>query len=195
MEHAPQLRKIVVQLETVHHDGGPRLGQPLLRGICAAVIANPHAGRYVPDLTDWMESLRPLALELAQRLVAALGVAPADIQAFGKGALVGVDGEHEHAAAWHAPGGHGLKTLLNARGFVTAGQAMGTIGTSLHIPLVYVNSPWVRSHFDAVDLSIADAPRPREIVLALAASTGGRVHARLGGLTAAQAEAGEGPKA
>jgi hypothetical protein len=195
MEHAPQLRKIVVQLETVHHDGGPRLVQPLLRGICAAVIANPHAGRYVPDLTDWMESLRPLALELAQRLVAALGVAPADIQAFGKGALVGVDGEHEHAAAWHAPGGHGLKTLLNARGFVTAGQAMGTIGTSLHIPLVYVNSPWVRSHFDAVDLSIADAPRPREIVLALAASTGGRVHARLGGLTAAQAEAGEGPKA
>ena len=194
MEHAPQIRKVVVQLETVHHDGGPRLEQPLLRGVCAAVIANPHAGRYVADLADWMESLRPLALELAERLVSALAVKPEQIQAFGKGALVGVDGEHEHAAAWHAPGGHGLKTLLKALGFVTAGQAMGTIGTSLHIPLVYVNSPWVRSHFDAVDIAIADAPRPREIVLALAASTGGRVHARLGGLTAAQAESGEGQK-
>jgi len=123
-----------------------------------------------------------------------LRVGPEAIQAFGKGALVGVDGEHEHAAVWHAPGGHGLKSVLKARGFVTAGQAMGAVGASLHIPLVYVNSPWVRSHFDAIDIAIADAPRPREIVFALAGSTGGRVHSRLGGLTALQAQAGEGPK-
>ena len=194
MEIDPQPRKVVIQLESVHHDGGPARDQPLLRGICAAVITNPYAGRYEADLLEWMEALRPLALTLASRLLTALRVTPEKIQAFGKGALVGVDGEHEHAAAWHAPGGHGLKSLLKARGFVTAGQAMGTVGTSLHVPLVYVNSPWVRSHFDAVDLAIADAPRPREIVVALAASTGGRVHARLGGLTAAQAEAGEGPK-
>ena len=70
---------------------------------------------------------------------------------------------------------------------------MGSIGAHLHIPLVYVNSPWVRSHFDAMDVTIADAPRPREIVFALAMSTGGRIHARLGGLTAEQAERGEGP--
>jgi Amino acid synthesis len=194
MNFEPQLRKIVVQIETVHHDGGPPRDPPLLRGVCAAVIANPYAGRHEPDLLPWMDALRPLATTLAERLVAALSVAPEAIQAFGKGALVGVDGEHEHAAAWHAPGGYGLKSLLKARGFVTAGQAMGSVGASLHIPLVYVNSPWVRSHFDAVDLAIADAPRPREIVFALAASTGGRVHARLGGFTAAQAEAGEAPK-
>jgi hypothetical protein len=194
MTLAPQIRKIVVQTEVVHHDGGPHRDPPLLRGICAAVIANPFAGRFEADLVSWMEALRPLALELTNRLVKALGVPPESIRAFGKGAMVGVDGEHEHAAAWHAPGGYALKNVLKARGFVTAGQAMGTTGTSLHIPLVYVNSPWVRSHFDAVDLAIADAPRPREIVFALAASTGGRVHERLGGLTAEQAESGEGPK-
>lgn len=189
-----EVRKFVLHIESVHHDGGPRADPPLRKGVCGAVIANPYAGRHEADLVPWMESLRPLAVELSGRLLEALRVGPESIQAFGKGALVGVDGEHEHAAAWHAPGGHGLKSVLKARGFVTAGQAMGAVGAQLHIPLVYVNSPWVRSHFDAIDLSIADAPRPREIVFALAMSTGGRVHARLGGLTKQQAEDGEGPK-
>jgi hypothetical protein len=189
-----EVRKFVLHVESVHHDGGPRADPPLLKGACAAVIVNPYAGRYEADLTPWMESLRPLGIELGERLLDALRVGPESIQGFGKGALVGVDGEHEHAAAWHAPGGYGLKSVLKARGFVTAGQAMGAVGAQLHIPLVYVNSPWVRSHFDAIDLSIADAPRPREIVFALAMSTGGRVHARLGGLTKQQAEDGEGPK-
>jgi len=190
----PEVRKFVAHVESVHHDGGPRSDPPLRKGVCAAVIANPYAGRYETDLMAWMESLRPLAVDLTEQLLEALRVGPESIQAFGKGALVGVDGEHEHAAAWHAPGGHGLKSVLKVRGFVTAGQAMGAVGAPLHIPLVYVNSPWVRSHFDAIDLTIADAPRPREIVFALAVSTGGRVHSRLGGLTAQQAEAGEGPK-
>jgi hypothetical protein len=194
MSLTPQVRKYVLTTETIHHDGGEPVATPLRRAVCAAVIANPFAGRFQQDLVPWMEALRPLGVELTQRLLAALNVAPAAIQAFGKGALVGVDGEHEHAAIWHAPGGAGLKSVLGARGFVTAGQAMGAVGCSLHIPLVYVNSPWVRSHFDAVDVTIADAPRPREIVLALAVSTGGRVHQRLGGLTAEQAEAGQGPK-
>jgi Amino acid synthesis len=190
----PIVRKYVVHVESVHHDGGSRVEPALRKGVCGAVIANPYAGKYQADLTEWMEALRPLAVDLTERLLDALRVGPEAIQAFGKGAMVGVDGEHEHAAVWHAPGGHGLKSVLKVRGFVTAGQAMGAVGASLHIPLVYVNSPWVRSHFDAIDVSIADAPRPREIVFALAVSTGGRVHARLGGLTARQAEAGEGPK-
>ena len=194
MTLTPEVRKYVVHLEAVHHDGGPRADPPVRKGVCGAVIANPFAGRYEADLTPWMEALRPLAVELSERLLDALRAGPESIQAFGKGALVGVDGEHEHAAAWHAPGGHGLKSVLRARGFVTAGQSMGAVGAQLHIPLVYVNSPWVRSHFDAIDLSIADSPRPREIVFALAMSTGGRVHARLGGLTKQQAEDGEGPK-
>jgi hypothetical protein len=190
----PEVRKFVVCVESVYHDGGPRTDPPVRKAVCGAVIANPYAGKYVADLGPWMEALRPLAVALTEQLLEALRVGPQSIQAFGKGALVGVDGEHEHAAVWHAPGGHGLKTVLKARGFVTAGQTMGTVGAQLHIPLVYVNSPWVRSHFDAIDLTIADAPRPREIVFALAVSTGSRVHARLGGLTAQQVEAGEGPK-
>ena len=194
MSLIPEVRKFVVCVESVHHDGGPRANPPVRKAVCGAVIANPYAGTYEADLTAWMEALRPLAVDLTGRLLEALRAGPGSIQAFGKGALVGSDGEHEHAAVWHAPGGHGLKSVLKARGFVTAGQAMGAVGARLHIPLVYVNSPWVRSHFDSIDLTIADAPRPREIVFALAVSTGGRVHARLGGLTAQQAEAGEGPK-
>jgi hypothetical protein len=190
----PDVRKFVLGIESIHHDGGARTEVPLRKGVCAAVIANPYAGAYQAELCTWMESLRPLAVELAERLLAALGAAPEAIQGFGKGALVGVDGEHEHAAVWHAPGGHGLKSILKVRGFVSAGQGMGGVGARLHIPLVYVNSPWVRSHFDAIDLTIADAPRPREIIFALAMSTGARVHARLGGLTAAQADSGEGPQ-
>jgi hypothetical protein len=190
----PEVRKVVVFVESVHHDGGPRTDPPLRKAVCAAVIANPYAGKYEADLSAWMEALRPLAVGLTEQLLEALRVGPESIQAFGKGALVGVDGEHEHAAVWHAPGGHGLKSVLKARGFVTAGEAMGAVGAQLHIPLVYVNSPWVRSHFDSIDLTISDAPRPREIVFALAVSTGARVHARLGGLTAQQAEDGEGPK-
>ncbi len=189
-----EVRKIVVSVESIFHDGGPRTDTPLRRAVCGAVLNNPYAGRYEADLEAWMQALRPLALEMSEQLLDALRVPTEAIQAFGKGGLVGVDGEHEHAAVWHAPGGYGLKTVLNARGFVTAGQGMGAVGERLHIPLVYVNSPWVRSHFDSVDLTIADAPRPREIVFALAMSTGARIHSRLGGLTAQQAEAGEGPK-
>src|ERR1700691_1403488 len=114
---SPAIRKHVIQLETVHHDGGPAPASPVLKGVCAAVIANPYAGSFEPNLLPWMESLRPLAEDLAARLLAALGVPAERVRAFGKGAVVGVDGELEHAAVWHAPGGHGLKSLLKARGF------------------------------------------------------------------------------
>lgn len=194
MSLTPSVRKYVVYVEALHHDGGPAADAPLLKGICGAVVENPYAGRYHEDLAEWMDALRPLAVELTTRLLEALAVNPAAICGFGKGALVGVDGEHEHAAVWHAPGGYGLKSVLNARGFVTAGQGMGSIGSRLHIPLVYVNSPWVRSQFDAIDLTVSDAPRPKELLFAVAMSTGPRIHARLGGLTAAEAEAGHGPK-
>lgn len=184
----PVIRKYVLYTETVRHDGGPPAEVPLQKAVCAAVIANPYAGTHEPNLQPWMESLRPLAIELTERLLATLRINATQVQAFGKGAMVGVDGEHEHAAAWHAPGGAGLKSVLGAKGFVTAGQAMGAAGASLHIPLVFVHSPWVRSHFDAIDLCISDAPRPREIVFAVACSTGSRIHARLGGMTAADAQ-------
>lgn len=188
------IRKTVVTVETIHHDGGPRAAQPLRLAVAAVIMANPLAGRYEPDLMPFMASLKPIAIDLTQQLLAALDAEAKDIQVFGKGAIVGTDGELEHAAAWHAPGGAGLKEVLGARGFVGAGKMMGVLGARLQIPLLYINSPWVRSHFNSIELSIYDAPKPREIVFALAVGTGPRVHARLGGITPAQAEAGEVPK-
>lgn len=188
------IRKLTTTVETVFHDGGTRAVKPLRLALAAAVIDNPYAGRYHDDLLPFQKDLYPLALQLSNTLLEVLDVHASEVEVFGKGAIVGVDGELEHAAAWHNPGGAGIKEVLGARGFVSAGKMMGALGARLQIPLVYINSPWVRSHFNSIDLSISDAPRPREIVFALAVGTGGRIHARLGGFTAAQAEAGEEPR-
>ena len=93
-----EVRKIVVSVESIFHDGGPRTDTPLRRAVCGAVLNNPYAGRYEADLEAWMQALRPLALEMSEQLLDALRVPTEAIQAFGKGGLVGVDGEHEHAA-------------------------------------------------------------------------------------------------
>ncbi len=188
------IRKTVVTVETQHHDGGLRAVPPLRIAIAGVVMTNPFCGRHDADLMPFMATLEPLAVDLTQQMMAALGVGPEGIEAFGKGSIVGTDGELEHAAMWHAPGGAGVKKALGAKGFVSAGKLMGTLGARLQIPLVFKNSPWVRSHFNTCELTIHDAPKPRELVFALAIATGPRVHARLGGLTAAQAEAGQGPK-
>lgn len=187
------IRKIVIQLEDIWHEGGPPRDKPLKKGGIAAIVANPFAGRFVEDLGDWMKALEPLGDRLARDLLDALDVPAADIQSFGKGTIVGVNGDIEAGAAWHAPGGGALKRLLGVAGFVTAGQIVGPVGARLHIPMVSVHSPWVRSHFDSVDISVADGPRPDEILFALAMADGGRVHARLGGVTFEQGARGEGP--
>ena len=196
MSHATQveLRKIVVCVESITHDFGPPLARPLLKGWVACVIRNPFAGRHEPHLTEFMDSLKPVAIDLSNQLLAALAVAPKAIEVFGKGSMVGTAGEIEHAAMWHAPGGAGIKQVLGARGFVSAGKIMGALGARLQIPLVYINSPWVRSHYNTIELSVYDAPKPDELVFALAVGTGGRIHARLGGVSAADAEAGKAPK-
>jgi len=196
MNTTHDIRKAVVTVETQFHDGGAPLLTPLRIALGGLVMRNPFAGQPAAtqeELTVFMDSLLPLATDLTQRLLEALGVGADGIEAFGKGSIVGSDGELEHAAMWHAPGGAGLKKTLGAKGFVPAGKLMGPLGARLQIPLTYKNSPWVRSHFNTCELTIHDAPKPRELVFALAVATGGRVHARLGGLTAAQAEAGQGP--
>ncbi len=189
-----QCRKIAVFVEDIWHDGGTPAERPLRKGAAAAIVANPYAGQYAEDLTDWMKALDDLGATLARRLLDALELEGSAIESFGKGTIVGVNGEIEVGAAWHAPGGAALKKLLGVRGFVSAGQIIGNAGERLHIPLVSVHSPWVRSHFDGVDISVTDAPRPNEVLFALAMSSGGRIHARLGGLTFAEGERGEGPK-
>ena len=191
MQHA--IRKSVLYLETIHHDGGEPVQVPLRVAVAAVVMANPFAGRHEADLMPFMNSLKPLAIDLTRSMLEKLGVSKDGIQVFGKGSMVGTDGELEHAAMWHAPGGAGVKEVLGAKGFVSAGKTMAALGARLQIPLVYVNSPWVRSHYNTVEISIYDAPKPRELVFALAIGTGGRVHARLQGVTREQVEAGQGP--
>jgi hypothetical protein len=178
------VRKITLTIEEISHEGGPRAKKPRLRGSIAAVIANPYAGKYVDDIMPMMDALKPLGYELAERLIAALGGAK-KIEAYGKGAVVGAGGELEHGALWHVPGGYGMRELLGeAKAIVPSAKKVGTLGTALDIPIHHRNAAYVRSHFDAMEVRVPDAPRDHEIVFILAMTTGPRVHARVGGLEA-----------
>jgi Amino acid synthesis len=179
---AVDVRKLVCTVEDVWHDGGPRLASPRQRGSLAAVVKNPYAGRYVEDIQPMMEALKPLGREMAKRLVEALGGA-ARIESYGKGALVGLGGETEHAALWHVPGGYGMRDLLEgSHAIVPSTSKIGPAGTAIDIPLHHRVAAYVRSHFDTLEVRVADAPRPDEMLLVIAMSTGARPHARVGGL-------------
>lgn len=178
------VRKLVLAVEDVWHDNGPRLAAPRQRGSVAAVIRNPYAGAYVEDIVPMMEALKPLGREMAVRLVAALGGA-ARIEAYGKGALIGLTGELEHGALWHVPGGYGMRDLLEgSHAIVPSTTKIGAAGTPIDIPIHHRVAAYVRSHFDTLEVRVADAPRPNEMLLVIAMSTGARPHARVGGLRA-----------
>ena len=198
------IRRVFTQVEDTHHEGGPRAAIPLRRGAIAAVLSNPYAGRYEPDILPMMAALNPVGLDMARRLLAAMDVAAERIQGYGKGAIVGAAGELEHGALWHVPGGYAMRELLGwtgdaaayAKGISSGGQSgnalaivpstkkVGGPGATLDVPLTHINASYVRSHFDAMEVRVPGAPRADEIVLILAMSTGARVHARVGGLAA-----------
>ena len=183
---APEVavRKLVLSVEEVWHDNGPPLATPLLRGSAAAVLKNPYAGRYVEDIAPMMEALKPLGREMAARLVAALGGA-GRIEAYGKGALVGLAGELEHGALWHVPGGYGMRDLLEgSHAIVPSTTKIGAAGAAIDVPIHHRVAAYVRSHFDSLEVRIADSPRPEELMLVIAMTTGPRPHARVGGLRA-----------
>lgn len=177
------VRKFAIGLEEIHHDGGAPLATPILKGWIGAVIANPFAGKYVKDISPMMGALKPLGLDCSRRLLAALGNDPARIEAYGKGAIVGASGEIEHSALWHVPGGYGMREVLgSALAIVPSAVKMGTLGTHIDLPIHHKDACYVRSHFDAMTAMIADAPRGDEIAFFLTMTTGGRPHARVGGL-------------
>jgi hypothetical protein len=183
----PRVRKIAHGIEEVRHDGGADLAQPILKGWIGAVVHNPYAGRYEPDITPMMDALKPLGLELSQRLVAALGGDPGKVEAYGKGAIVGDAGEVEHSALWHVPGGYGMReTLGRALAIVPSAVKMGALGAAIDLPVHHKDAAYVRSHIDAITACIPDAPRADEIAFFLAMTTGGRPHARVGGLKVAE---------
>jgi len=189
-----EIRKIVLMVEDIHHEGGPAVKTPQRRGAIAVVIKNPYAGRHVADIMPMMDAMKPLGLEMAKRLIAALG-GPKKVEAYGKGAIVGTAGESEHCALWHVPGGYGMRELLNnSKAIVPSAGKVGAAGTRIDIPIHHREAAYVRSHFDSVEMGVPDAPRPDEIVYILAMTTGARVHARVGGLKASEIKVGDGQK-
>jgi len=199
-----EIRRVLTQVEDIHHEFGPAPAQPLRRGAVAAVLKNPFAGRYEPDILPMMEQLEPVGVEMARRLQHAMDVPVERIESYGKGAIVGAAGELEHGALWHVPGGYAMRALLGwksgaaayAQGQAPAGQPgnalaivpstkkVGPPGASLDVPLTHINASYVRSHFDAMEVRVPGAPAADEIVLILVMSTGARIHARVGGLKA-----------
>ena len=202
-----EIRRIVTMVEDIHHEFGPPPAQPLRRGAIAAVLTNPFAGRYEPQILPMMEALNPVGIDMARRLLAAMNV-PADrIEGYGKGAIVGAAGELEHGALWHVPGGYAMRELLgwkgdakayaagqggtttgqpgNALAIVPSTKKVGPPGAALDVPLTHINASYVRSHFDAMEVRVPGAPAADEVVYILAMSTGPRVHERVGGLRAA----------
>ncbi len=180
-----EIRKFASVVEEVFHEGGPRATTPLRRAAVIAVIRNPFAGAYVEDIQPFMEDLKPLGLTMANRLVDLLGGDPSVVEGYGKGAILGAAGELEHGALWHAPGGYAMRAVLgDAMAIVPSTKKVGGPGTRLDVPITHINASYVRSHFDAIELGLNDAPRADEMALILVMTTGPRVHNRAGGLAA-----------
>jgi hypothetical protein len=189
-----QIRKRALTIETVYHEGGPPPAKPLRLAAACAVVRNPYAGRYEPDLLPFMAELRSLGTLLAQELVEALGGAER-VEAYSKAAIVGTNGELEHGAVWHEAGGWAMRQVLGEpKAIVPSAKAVAHTGYRLMVPLHYIHAAYVRSHFNTFEVGIQDAPRPDEILFALVMADGGRIHARLGGLTKDQVSVHDGQR-
>ena len=201
-----QIRRVFTHLEEIRHEFGPVADVPLLRGAIGAVLTNPFAGRYEPDILPMMDALQDVGLDMAQRLLKAMGVPAERIETYGKGAIVGAAGELEHGALWHVPGGYAMRELLgwkgdraayaagqgsgtkgqpgNALSIVPSTKKVGAPGVTLDVPLTNINASYVRGQFDAIEVRVPGAPLADELAFVLAMTTGYRVHDRVGGLRA-----------
>lgn len=178
---AIEIRKQALTLETLRHDGGPVAAEPLRSAVAYAIVRNPYAGRYEPDLIGFMKALRAVGLDLATQLADALG--KDKVEAYGKATIVGLDGEAEHGAVWHEAGGWAMREVLgNPKAMVPASQVTAAAGFRLIMPLHYIHASYVRSHFNSIEVGCVDGPRNNELLFALGMATGPRLHSRLGGL-------------
>lgn len=176
------LRKTVTFIEEIHHDNGPVAARPRLRGAIIALVKNPFAGVYEEDLQSAMDDLKPLGLMMTDKLIASLGGIDG-IDGYGKAAVAGENGELEHTALWHVPGGYSMRERLGeAKAIVPSAMKVGGTGCRIDIPLGHINAAYVRSHFDAMEVGVPDGPRADEILFALAMSKGPRINDRMGGL-------------
>ena len=182
------IRKLVIQVDETRKEMGRAIEPPTRRAVAIAVIENPYAGRYSESLDELIAIGEELGALLGQKAVAALGIAPGEAQSYGKAAIVGEAGELEHAAAiLHPKLGAPLRVAVEkGAALVPSAKKIGTLGTAIDVPLGHKDAAYVRSHFDAIEARVADAPRPDEIVVAVAVTASGRPLARIGGLQASE---------
>lgn len=178
------IRKIVVQVDETHLEMGQPVSPPSRRAVACAVIANPCAGRYERDLSVLTEIGVELGDLLTKRCLAALAIRPEQAESFGKAAIVGEGGEIEHAAAiLHPKMGTPVRAALGkGPALIPSAKKMGGMGSAIDVPLGHKDAAYVRSHFDAVEMRVSDAPRRGEIVVVIAITDSGRPLPRIGGL-------------
>ncbi|MFZ9257256.1 MAG: amino acid synthesis family protein [Burkholderiaceae bacterium] len=178
------IRKLIVQVDETRLEMGQQIQPPTRRAVAIAVIANPFAGRYAENLDELSDIGAELGKLLGERCVAALGIAPSEAESYGKAAIVGEGGELEHAAAiLHPKLGAPLREAVEkGAALVPSAKKMGGLGTAIDVPLGHKDAAFVRSHFDAIEARVSDAPRADEIVVAVAVTDSGRPLPRIGGL-------------
>ena len=178
------IRKLIVQVDETRMEMGRPVNPPTRRAVAMAVIVNPFAGSYASNLEELMAIGEELGGLLGSKCVEALGIRPEQAQSYGKAAIVGEDGELEHAAAILHPklGATLRKAVSKGAALVPSSKKIGGIGTAIDVPLGHKDAAFVRSHFDAIEARVADAPRANEIVVAIAVTDSGRPLARVGGL-------------
>ncbi len=181
-----QIRKIIVQVDETRKEMGRTIDPPTRRALAMAVIDNPYAGSYSQNLDELIAIGEELGALLGQKCVQALGIAPGQAHSYGKAAIVGEAGELEHAAAiLHPKLGAPLRLAVEkGAALVPSSKKRGGLGAAIDVPLGHKDAAFVRSHFDAMEARVSDAPRANEIVVAVVVTDSGRPLARIGGLQA-----------
>jgi hypothetical protein len=188
-----EIRKIVTIVEDMLVDGQKRAAKPIRKAACIAVIKNPYAGTFQDDLAPLIDFSEEIGKLISERAVEALG-ADRKPESYGKAAIVGEKGELEHAAALlHPKLGTPLRNAVGGgKSIIPSAKKMGKMGDTIDIPLHFKDAAFVRSHFDAITVSVSDSPRSDEILLAVAVTDGGRPHPRIGGLKKEEAKCEDG---
>ena len=188
------IRKLIVAVEETHREMDKEIKPPTRKAAAVAVIENPCAGAYVEDLEKLMAIGEELGDILGRRAVEALGIEPGAAESYGKAAIVGENGELEHAAAiLHPRLGKPLRAAVEkGAALVPSAKKRAGPGAPIDVPLGHKDAAFVRSHFDAMEVRVTDAPRANEIVVAVVVTDSGRPIARIGGLTKDQIEGKDG---
>jgi len=189
-----QIRKLLTIVEETRQEAGRTIEPSVLKAAAVAVVKNPFAGSYHEDLSELIDLGEELGEFLGQRAVAALSDAPDGIHSYGKGAIVGEDGELEHAAAiLHPKFGNPLRNACGGgKAIIPSSKKRGGMGTALDVPLHYKDAAFVRTHYDAMEVRLCDAPRRDEILVAIVVTKGGRPIPRIGGLQISEVQGADG---